>query len=66
MKFWLALVLGACLFPTVKVLAQQPKDDGSIPIILHVTSVVQDEAPGYCRRGECDAHRFTVEGLCSP
>jgi hypothetical protein len=62
MRLWLALVLGSCLFPIMTVLAQQPKDGGSIPIVFHVTSVKQDEPPDWCTTGQCNAVRFTVEG----
>jgi hypothetical protein len=60
MRFLLALVLGSCLFPTVKVLAQQLKDDDSIPIVFHVTSVKQGYPPE-CAMAACRPI-LTVEG----
>jgi hypothetical protein len=42
--------------------AQDSKDDGSIPIVFHVTSVIQDVPPDWCATGECFAVEFTVKG----
>ena len=54
--------LSALLLCGSRLMAQGSKDDGSIPIVFHVTSVKQDEPPDYCMTGECMAVRYTVEG----
>ena len=54
--------LSALLLCGSRLMAQGSKDDGSIPIVFHVTSVKQDEPPDYCTTGECVAVRYTVEG----
>ena len=43
-------------------MAQDSKDDGSIYIVFHVTSVKHDEPPDYCTTGQCTAVRYSVEG----
>jgi hypothetical protein len=42
--------------------AQDSKDDGSAPIVFHVTSVKRDGPPDICTTGKCYAYRFSVEG----
>jgi len=61
MRVLTALVLGSCLFSTVKVLAQQPNDDRPISTVFHVTSVKQGTSPD-CLNGQCNVLRVTVEG----
>jgi hypothetical protein len=56
------LVLSALMLGGAGLMAQNSKDDGSILIVFHVTSVKQDEPPDYCTTGGCTAVRHTVEG----
>ena len=60
MKSWVCrwLVLPALLLCGSRLVAQDSKDDGSIPIVFHVTSVKQYEPPDYCTTGKCAAVRW--------
>lgn len=67
---WCTLII-SCFMPMVPIIAQKPiifnaaqdlKDDGSISIVFHVTSVIQDVPPDLCTTGKCAAVEFTVKG----